>query len=284
MILRFLGSGTSTGVPVMRCNCDVCRSKDPRDNRMRASVIIQSEPGAPWVLIDCGPDFRAQMLRIGSPDLACALITHSHYDHVGGIDDLRPYTHTCPGAHFPVICRPDVATDLRNRVPYCFREHPYPGVPQFNLLEHLPGDEVTVCPGEGFRPLKIKLLEVLHGRLPIIGFRIGPLAYITDASYFPPETITELQGLDTLVINALREKSHPSHQNLKEALGVIQLTRPRKAYLTHMCHDIGLAADIDRKLPDGVRFAYDGLTVDIPNNGLNESESHIPRHSSHQNN
>ena len=247
MILRFLGSGTSTGVPVMRCNCDVCRSKDPRDNRMRASVIIQSEPGAPWVLIDCGPDFRAQMLRIGRPG-------------------LRLYTHTCPGAHFPVICRPDVATDLRNRVPYCFREHPYPGVPQFNLLEHLPGDEVTVCPGEGFRPLKIKLLEVLHGRLPIIGFRIGPLAYITDASYFPPETITELQGLDTLVINALREKSHPSHQNLKEALGVIQLTRPRKAYLTHMCHDIGLAADIDRKLPDGVRFAYDGLTVDIPNN------------------
>lgn len=266
MILKFLGTGTSTGVPQLRCNCAVCRSSAPRDNRLRASVMIQNEPGTPWILIDCGPDFRAQILREGCPDLSCVLLTHSHYDHVGGIDDLRPYTHTYPGEHFPVICRPDVATDLRNRVPYCFRENPYPGVPQFDLREHQPGDEVTIDSGEGFRPLKIKLLEVLHGKLPILGFRIGKLGYITDASYLPPETIEALQGLDTLVINALREKSHPSHQNLKEALDVIKLTRPHRAYLTHMSHEIGLAAEIDAKLPAGVRFAYDGLEVDIPNN------------------
>lgn len=250
----------------MRCNCEVCRSQDTRDNRMRASVMIQSEPGAPWVLIDCGPDFRMQMLRAGSPDLACVLLTHSHYDHVGGIDDLRPYTFAFPGQHFPVVCRPDVATDLRNRVPYCFKEHPYPGVPQFDLREHMPDDEVTVDLGEGFRPMKIKLLEVMHGKLPILGFRIGNLGYITDASTFPASTIEALQGLDTLVVNALREKSHPSHQNLSEALSVIQLTGPRKAYLTHMCHEIGLAAEIDRKLPPGVQFAFDGLTINIPNN------------------
>lgn len=267
MILTFLGTGTSTGVPQLRCDCEVCTSSDPRDNRLRASVIVQTEPGAPWILIDCGPDFRYQMLRAGCPDLACALLTHSHYDHVGGIDDLRPYAHACPGRHFPVYCRPDVATDLRSRVPYCFRENPYPGVPQFNLHEHMPGDVVTVSPGKGFRPVEVKMLEVMHGRLPILCFRIGPLGYVTDASSFPEKTIEELQGIDTLVVNALRINSHPSHQNLDEALEIVRRVSPREAYFTHMSHEIGLASRIDAGLPPNVHFAFDGLTVEIPGDG-----------------
>ena len=262
MKLIFLGTGTSTGVPQMRCNCEVCRSSDPRDKRLRASALFQSEPDAPYVLIDCGPDFREQLLRIGCPDIACALLTHSHYDHVGGVDDLRPYAHSCPGAHFPLYCRADVAEDLRNRVPYCFSAHPYPGVPQFSLLEHGPYEEFTIDLGDGFTPLTVKTLEVMHGKLPILGFRIGNFAYITDASYLPDRTLAELLGLDTLVINALRHTKHPSHQNLNEAIDVIKLTSPRQAFLTHMSHEMGRHAEVDQQLPDGVRFAYDGLVVD----------------------
>lgn len=263
MKLTFLGTGTSTGVPQMRCQCPVCRSTEPHDRRLRCSALLQSEPGAPGILIDCGPDFREQMLRIGSPDLACALITHTHYDHVGGLDDLRPYAHHCPGEHFPVYCRADVAADLRARIPYCFAEHPYPGVPQFDLRTIAEGDTFTILPGEEFLPLEVEVLGVNHGRLPILGFRTGSFAYITDASELPAATIERLRGLDVLVINALRTEPHPSHQNLTQALNVIKETAPRRAFLTHMSHDIGLHARVCAALPDGVTLAYDGLTVDF---------------------
>lgn len=263
MLLTFLGTGTSTGVPQMRCNCSVCTSNDPHDNRLRASVLLQTEPGAPAILIDCGPDFRQQMLSVGCPDLACALLTHTHYDHVGGVDDLRPYTHAYPGLHFPLYCRADVAHDLRNRIPYCFKENPYPGVPQFDLRECCAGDVLTIEIGVGYKPVEVEVLGVMHAKLPILGFRIGKFAYITDANFLSRETIKRICGLDTLVLNALRKNQHPSHFSLAEALEVVNEIKPKQTFFTHMSHDIGLHAEINRNLPANVQFAYDGLQVEV---------------------
>ena len=252
MKLTILGSGTSTGVPQIGCNCDVCRSTDSFDKRLRTSAIVDINDRR--FLIDCGPDFREQILRLGSPRLDAALLTHSHDDHVGGIDDLRPY---CKDRNFPIYCRPDVAEDLRNRVPYCFREHPYPGVPQFDLHE-IDSDKPFVVEG-----IEITPLPVLHYRLPIIGFRIGSLAYVTDCKTMPPETLQKIKGVDTLVINALRHQPHFSHMNLDEAMAVIDETAPRQAFLTHLSHDMGRHRDVEATLPDNVKIAYDGLTVDV---------------------
>lgn len=252
MRLRFLGTGTSTGVPQIGCKCPVCTSTDLHDKRRRASALLNVE--GKNILIDCGPDFRQQIIDAGAPDLACALLTHSHYDHVGGIDDLRPYCHRDGG--FPLYCRHDVADDLRNRVPYCFKEHPYPGVPTFDIheigSEPFKVGETSVIP-----------LPVVHYKLPIVGFRIGKLAYITDAKVIPDETFNLLEGVDTLVINALRREPHLSHMTLDEALAAISRINPRIAYLTHLADKMGLQSEIEPTLPENVRIAYDGLEIEI---------------------
>lgn len=253
MKITFLGTGTSTGVPQLLCDCPVCRSTDPRDRRMRSSVLIETVGAS--ILIDCGPDFYQQMLRSGTQSIDAVLLTHSHYDHVGGIDDLRPFCYSM-GGHLPVYCKADVAADLRARVPYCFAAHLYPGVPTFALheIDRLPftaaGVEITPVP-------------VWHGRLDIRGFRIGRMAYITDCLHLPPESLELIKDLDILVINALRIKEHPSHMNLSEALDVISVAKPRQAFLTHMSDGMGLHAEVDKTLPPGVRLAYDGLAAEI---------------------
>ncbi|MDE6277578.1 MAG: MBL fold metallo-hydrolase [Muribaculaceae bacterium] len=258
MKLTFLGTGTSTGVPMISCNCAVCRSKDSRDKRLRCSALVQLDNGKN-ILIDCGPDFRTQMLALDSPPVEDVLITHTHYDHLGGIDDLRPYCYVAHDQHFPVYCRADVARDLRARVPYCFAEHPYPGVPTFTL--HI------VEPGEVFVPrgtdTEVRAIPVIHGKLPILGFRIGPLAYITDCSKLPEEAWAMLECLDTLVINALRIKPHPTHMSLSESLAAIERISPRIAYLTHLSHDMGLHAEVSKILPQNVKIAVDGMTIEI---------------------
>lgn len=252
MRLRFLGTGTSTGVPQIGCKCPVCTSTDLHDKRRRASALLNVE--GKNILIDCGPDFRQQIIDAGAPDLTCALLTHSHYDHVGGIDDLRPYCHRDGG--FPLYCRHDVADDLRNRVPYCFKEHPYPGVPTFDIheigSEPFKVGETSVIP-----------LPVVHYKLPIVGFRIGKLAYITDAKVIPDETFNLLEGVDTLVINALRREPHLSHMTLDEALAAISRINPRIAYLTHLADKMGLQSEIEPTLPENVHIAYDGLEIEI---------------------
>lgn len=254
MKLTFLGTGTSTGVPQLMCVCPVCHSSDPHDRRMRCSAVV--ETGTETILIDCGPDFYFQMLQHHhNRPLDALIVTHSHYDHVGGVDDLRPY---CTPEGFPVYCRADVAEDLRNRVPYCFRANPYPGVPHFAMHEIEP-----------FRPFmightEILPIEIMHARLPILGFRIGKnLAYITDAKTIPQETIDTIRGIDTLVINALRPTEHHSHMNIREALSVIEKVRPRVAWLIHLSCAFGFHADSQKLLPDNVHVAYDGLTIDI---------------------
>lgn len=264
--LTFLGTGTSTGVPQMRCNCEVCRSTDPHDKRLRCSAIYRPSNSGSSILIDCGPDFREQMLRTGCPDLQAALLTHTHFDHVGGIDDLRPYTHTAKDHHFPLYCRYDVAQDLQNRIPYCFAENPYPGVPQFrlNIIHEFEPFYVDLDSDMNSDRLKILPLSIMHAKLPILGFKIGKLAYITDCKTMPAKTLETIHGIDTLVINALRPEEHLSHLNLQQALDVIKLTAPRCAYLTHMSHQMGLHEVVGSRLPDGVALAFDGLSIEIP--------------------
>ncbi len=255
--LTFLGTGTSTGVPQIGCDCEVCTSPDKRDNRLRTSALVETPGGN--LLIDCGPDFREQMLRNGAPDFKAVLITHSHYDHVGGIDDLRPFCAIQPDGVMPIYCRADVDRDLRERMPYCFREHLYPGVPRFDMRVIREGVPFTAA------GMEILPLAVRHMKLDILGYRIGrSLAYITDCKTISPESVKAARGVHTLVVNALRHESHYSHMNLSEALDVIHAIGPREAYLIHMSHHIGLHSAVESTLPPGVRMAYDGLTIEIP--------------------
>ncbi len=253
MTLTFLGTGTSTGVPMIGCNCHVCRSTDIRDKRLRTSALLHV--AGKNILIDAGPDFRQQILRQGVDTLDCMLVTHSHYDHVGGIDDLRPF---CYPNGFDVYTSEEVDANLRSHVPYCFAENPYPGAPV--LHTHI------VTPYVPFTASGIEIvpLAVNHYLMDILGFRIGNLGYITDAKVVPDATIEALQGVDTLVINALRITEHISHINLKEALQLISLINPRRAYLTHLSHDMGLHAVVEPMLPANVSIAYDTLTIEIP--------------------
>ena len=251
MEIRFLGTGTSTGVPQIGCNCATCTSTDARDKRLRASAIVTLDSGHN-ILIDCGPDFRSQILAAGSPALEALLITHSHYDHTGGIDDLRPY---CKGGrHFPTYCAADVALDLRQRNPWSFAKHLYPGVPTFAITEIQPGIPFTIAEQQ------ILPVKIMHGQLPILGFRFGNrLAYITDCKTMPDQTIATIEGVDTLIINALRTEPHPTHMSLSESLQIIERLHPKQTFLIHMSHDMGPQAHV--ALPPNVRLAYDGLTV-----------------------
>lgn len=244
-----LGSGTSKGVPEVGCDCDVCRSDDPRDKRMRASILVRTH--GMNLLIDPSPDFRTQALQNKIYDIDAVLITHSHYDHVGGIDDLRPF---CATEDLPMYVRKDVDADLRRRLDYCFREHPYPGVPVFDMrvIDNYPFY---------IKGLKIEPVEVLHGSKPIYGYRIGRFAYITDAKTIPDREKEKLEDLDVLIVNALRYREHFAHFSISEALALIEELKPREAYLTHLCHDAGKHADLSATLPPNVHVAFDGLKI-----------------------
>ncbi len=249
--IEFLGTGTSTGVPMLRCHCPVCMSSDERDKRLRTSAIVRYQGAR--ILIDCGPDFRTQMLRASDDNLDAVLLTHIHYDHVAGLDDLRAYCFERP---FPLYARADVLRNLHARIPYCFASDPYPGVAQFE--EHVIGDEPFLVEG-----VRVEPIPVMHYKLPIIGFKIGPLAYISDAKNIADDVIARLQGIPLLVINALRIEPHLSHMCLSETLDVVRRIKPGKTYLVHMSDRIGLHAESHKILPDGVELAWDGLIAKV---------------------
>ncbi len=254
MHLRFLGTGTSTGVPEIGCRCEVCTSADFRDNRLRTSAMIQTDDGA-HILMDCGPDFREQMLRMGFFEpIDGVLLTHEHYDHVGGLDDLRPF---CRKGEVPVYADATASSHLRTRMPYCFVEDKYPGVPLIALHEAVPGKPFFI------RTTEVMPFRVMHGRLPILGYRIGGrMAYITDMLSMPVESYDMLRHLDVLVVNALRIQPHATHQSIAQALQVAAKVGAGETYFVHMSHQAGLHARISMQLPPHVHFAYDGLEIE----------------------
>ncbi|OJU34581.1 MAG: hypothetical protein BGN96_13785 [Bacteroidales bacterium 45-6] len=251
MKVRFLGTGTSTGIPEIGCKCEVCQSSDKRDRRLRASVLI-AEKGRN-ILIDCGPDFREQMLDLPFQKIDGVLLTHEHYDHVSGLDDLRPF---CRFGDVRIFAESKVSNSIQRRMPYIFVKEKYPGVPRLEMveIENEPFlvDEVLVTP-----------IRIMHYTLGIFAYRIGRFAYITDMKSIPDEEFSKLEGLEVLVVNALRIKEHLSHQNLEQALAFAARVKAKATYFIHMSHDMGLHAEVSKTFPANVFFAYDGLELEI---------------------
>lgn len=251
MKIRFLGTGTSTGIPQIGCKCRVCSSNDPKDKRLRTSALFNVD--GKNILIDCGPDFRQQILDAGVDRLDAVLLTHKHYDHIAALDELRLFSRD---GGVNLYLEENVAETVHAHLPYCFSENPYPGVAHFDM--HIIENTPFVAAGIPVTPIR-----VMHYNLPILGFRIGNVAYITDMLYMEDEELDKLSGLDLLVVNALRHKPHLSHQSLSDALSLVRRVCPRKTMLIHMSHDMGLHSEESSKLPTGVEFAYDGLEIEV---------------------
>ncbi len=249
--LTILGTGTSQGVPIIGCDCPVCQSPNPKDKRLRTSALLQV--GDQQLSIDCGPDFRQQMLRAKVRHLDGVLFTHAHNDHIIGLDDVRPFNFR-QKKDMPVYATVEVQQALTRRFDYVFEPNPYPGAPMVVLktIENRPFDIAGI---------PIQPVQFLHGKLSVLGFRIGNLAYLTDMKTISEEEKLKLQNLKTLVINALHYKPHHSHLNLEEALALIEELAPEQAYLTHVSHRMGLHDEVNPTLPPGVQLAYDGLVI-----------------------
>lgn len=247
--ITFLGTGTSQGVPVIACECSTCISEDSKDKRLRTSILIETEKNT--IVIDAGPDFRQQMLREKVRKLDAVLLTHEHKDHIAGMDDLRAFNYRSQAA-IDIYAEERVQQAVRNEYYYVFAEKVYPGVPHMSL--HNIDTGIVEINGDQIQPLRI-----FHYRLPILGFRIGDMAYITDANYIPEETMERLAGVKYMVINALRKEKHISHFSLGEALNIIEEVSPRKAFITHIGHQMGRHEEVNRELPRHVTLAWDGL-------------------------
>ncbi len=254
MQITFLGTGTSQGVPVIACQCKVCKSIDFRDKRLRTSLMVTVNNQN--LIIDTGPDFRQQMLDNKVSDVSAVIFTHEHRDHTGGLDDIRPFNFLKKEA-INVFAEDRVLQSLRKEYYYIFEDGKYPGIPQINL------NEINEAPFE-IIGVKITPIRAYHHLLPVFGFRIGKMAYLTDVKTIEQEELEKLLDLDVLIVNALRIEPHISHMNLEEALDVIEKVKPRKAYLTHVSHLFKLRhSEIEKLLPKGVKLAYDGLKIDM---------------------
>ncbi len=293
--LTFLGTGTSQGVPMIGCDCRVCRSDDPRDKRLRSSAFV--EYGGLKILVDAGPDFRTQMLRAGIRHIDAILLTHNHKDHTGGLDDVRAFNYI-ERAPIRIYCEKYVEDSLRQEYSYAFAEHRYPGVPEwqitniderpFTVSENIPEQKLVWVDGKGYdkipvsaeewakehhpeeagkgtyRPKQVEVIPIRgrHFMLPVLGYRFGNIAYLTDMNYIPETEFTRLEGLDHFIINCVRRGKHLSHFSLEEAVAVARKVGARHSWLTHLSHQLPRYEDLCRELPEDIRPAYDGLTIE----------------------
>jgi len=260
--VTFLGTGTSTGVPVIGCGCGVCTSADPRDRRLRTSALV--EANGLTVVIDTGPDFRAQALRAGLTRVDAVLFTHHHYDHVAGLDDVRPFLFDNKRP-VPCYAAPETAAALRRVYPYAWGGDAYPGVPVLSLCEiaapfDAPFDVPGRYPDTADARLSVLPVPAWHGAAAILGFRIGRMAYLTDVSALPDASRALLDGLDVLVLGALRPEPHPMHLSLSQAVALAGEIGARQTYFVHMAHQVQHART---RFPDGIALAHDGLTVNV---------------------
>ncbi|WP_291782236.1 MBL fold metallo-hydrolase [Cecembia sp.] len=253
MKVTFLGTGTSQGVPVIGCDCPVCSSLDFRDKRTRSAIHIQVNGKS--IVVDTGPDFRSQMLREKIHQLDAVLFTHEHKDHTAGLDDIRPFNFS-QKKDMPIYGTKKVLNQIKKEFAYIFEEVKYPGVP--SVIPH----EIINAPFFA-EDIPIIPVQVMHYRLPVFGFRIKDFTYITDAKYIEKEEIEKIKGTKTLVLNALQKTHHISHLTLDEALEMVKVIQPEKAYFTHISHKLGNHRDIEAILPEHVRLAFDGLKIDI---------------------
>jgi phosphoribosyl 1,2-cyclic phosphate phosphodiesterase len=252
--VTFLGTGTSQGIPVIGCECPVCRSLDFRDKRFRTSIHLEAQGVS--LVVDTGPDFRMQMLRAGIKRLDGVLFTHEHKDHTAGLDDIRPYNFS-QQKDMPVFGRKQVLDQIRREFSYIFSDKRYPGIPQVDCVE------ITENPFQ-VNGLSIIPIPVLHYKLPVLGFRIGDFSYITDANFISDESVKLLEGTEILVLNALQKEAHISHFTLDEAIREARKIGAKMTYFTHISHRLGLHSQVDSELPEGMALAYDGLELSLP--------------------
>jgi phosphoribosyl 1,2-cyclic phosphate phosphodiesterase len=250
--ITFLGTGTSQGVPLIACPCRVCRSTDPLNKRLRSSIKIES--GGKVIVIDSGPDFRQQMLRTETGQLDALIFTHEHKDHIAGMDDIRAfnYIHQTP---IDVYATAHVQTALRREYQYIFSDFKYPGIPEINLHTIENGKDILI------EEIRITPIEVLHYKLPVLGFRVNDFTYITDANFISEQEKEKIKGSKVMVLNALRKEKHISHYTLEEAIALVQELEVPEAYFTHISHQLGLHHEVEATLPEGMHLAYDGLEV-----------------------
>lgn len=253
MEVTFLGTGTSQGVPLIGCKCEVCQSSDVKDKRLRSSIMI-SEGGKNFV-IDTGPDFRQQMLREKVDSLEAVIFTHEHKDHTAGFDDIRAFNFIT-GKPVDVYASNNVQSAIRREFPYIFSDFKYPGIPEINL--HLIENKPFTVSGVEFIPI-----QVMHFKLPVFGFRIGNFTYITDANYISEEEKEKIKGSEIIVLNALRKEHHLSHFTFEEAIALMEELRPKKGYFTHISHQLGLHEKVANELPGFIEPAYDGLKINF---------------------
>jgi phosphoribosyl 1,2-cyclic phosphate phosphodiesterase len=253
MQITFLGTGTSQGVPMIGCQCEVCQSPDAKDKRLRTSILISHE--GKNIVIDTGPDFRQQMLREDVRELEAVVFTHEHKDHIAGLDDVRAYNYL-QNKSMDVYATPRVQEAIRRDFFYVFSGANYPGIPQLTL--HTIGKEPFEAAGLSFIPI-----EVMHMKLPVLGFRIGDFTFITDANFISEEEKKKIRGSKVIVLNALRREKHVSHYNLDEAIELVNELKPEKAYFVHISHQMGFHEAVNQGLPSNIRLAHDGLKIEV---------------------